>query len=358
MSTACFRSENMTTKLTLRPERTESLLDHDAGLSSLACPRIHPLFERPLSAGAYLSKVRGFTSVRPAMYLSRKAARVARSRSSKHVAVAKLFFGAAKKRRLLAENPFEGQASAIQPNRQRCYFVTREEAARVLDACPSVEWRLTFALSRFGRLRCPSEHLELRWQDVDWDRGRLTVHFPKTEHLVGHEYRTIPLFPELREILEEAFEAAEEGSSYVITRYRNSSKGSNVNLRTQLERILKRAGLTQWPRLFQNLRSTRQSELEESFPSHVVCSWMGNSRPIAERHYLQVTDQHFELATSMRGAAQNPARAVVTDGPNSSHENPGTSLNLLKSDEVVPGQNQKIAGAGLEPARGITLTGF
>jgi hypothetical protein len=43
----------------------------------------------------------------------------------------------------------------------------------------------------------------------------------------------------------------------------------NVNLRTQFERIVKHAGLKKWPRLFHNLRSSRQTELAETFPSHV-----------------------------------------------------------------------------------------
>ena len=33
---------------------------------------------------------------------------------------------------------------------------------------------------------------------------------------------------------------------------------------------IKRAGLTPWPKLFQNLRSTRETELAETFPLHVM----------------------------------------------------------------------------------------
>jgi hypothetical protein len=40
-----------------------------------------------------------------------------------------------------------------------------EERNKVLEACPNAEWRLIFALSRFGGLRCPSEHLVLTWAD-------------------------------------------------------------------------------------------------------------------------------------------------------------------------------------------------
>lgn len=44
--------------------------------------------------------------------------------------------------------------------------------------------------------------------------------------------------------------------------------------------------------------STRQTELTETFPAHVVCEWLGNSRVIAQSHYLQVLDSHFEKAAT------------------------------------------------------------
>jgi len=94
--------------------------------------------------------------------------------------IAKQFFKAAVRRRLASENPFADLAAAVRRTDKRFYFVTREEARRGLAACPDAQWRLLFALSRFGGLRCPSEHLALRWGDVDWERGRLTIHACKT----------------------------------------------------------------------------------------------------------------------------------------------------------------------------------
>lgn len=120
----------------------------------------------------------------------------------------------------------------------------------------------------------------------------------------------VPLFPELREYLEDARELAGDLANNplhpLITRYR---KGAN--LRTQLERIIKRAGLKPWPKLFQNLRSTRETELAESFPIHVVCEWIGNSQAVAKKHYLQVTDAHFEAA---KKAQQNPQQSAADKG--------------------------------------------
>lgn len=138
---------------------------------------------------------------------------------------------------------------------------------------------------------------------MDWEQNLITVHSPKTEHRPGGESRQIPLFPELLPYLREAFEQAEPDTEYVITRYRDS----NANLRTQLERIIHRAGLKPWPKLFQNLRSTRETELAEQFPIHVVCKWIGNSQPVAAKHYLQVTDEHFEKAV------QNPVQQAAAE---------------------------------------------
>jgi hypothetical protein len=87
---------------------------------------------------------------------------------------------------------------------------------------------------------------------------------------------------------------AAEGAEFVITRYRDAK----VNLRTQLERILTRAGVKQWPKLFQNLRSSRETELAQRFPIHIVCAWLGNSRPVAMEHYLQVRDEDFARAAT------------------------------------------------------------
>ena len=54
-----------------------------------------------------------------------------------------------------------------------------------------------FALSRYGGPRCPSESPGLRWDGIDRQRSRFTVHSPKTEHHVGGESRIVPIFPEL-----------------------------------------------------------------------------------------------------------------------------------------------------------------
>ena len=221
---------------------------------------------------------------------------------------AKQFFKAAMRKRLLAENPFTDLKAAVQGNSKREYFVTRAEAQKVLDACPDAEWRLIFALCRFGGLRCPSEVLTLTWDDIHWAENRMTVHSPKTEHHPGQDSRLVPLFPELLPYLREVFEQAEPGTVPVIQRYRHT----NQNLSTKLGRILHKAGLTRWPKLYQNLRSTRQTELTNDWPVHKVCAWLGNSPAVAFKHYLQKpTDDDYEKAAQK--AAQHPAVKCFTE---------------------------------------------
>jgi integrase len=269
----------------------------------------------------------------------------------KRLQFATMIFRAAVRRRLIAESPFaDVSIKASMPNRER--FITADETAKLLKACPNTDWRGIVALARYGGLRCPSEVLSLRWQDIDWDAGRIVVTSPKTEHHPGKGTRAIPLFPELRLVLAEAFDLAPEGAVYVVDeRMRASAQGKagwrNCNLRTQFERIIKRAGVTPWPRLFHNLRSSRQTELAEQFPSHVVCDWLGNSEDIARKHYFQTTDDHFAQAargrTSEGGAesgapvAQNQAQqahASNRDNSHASNESPDAAKVCAQSGDT------------------------
>ena len=209
---------------------------------------------------------------------------------------AKQFFRHAVKQRLITENPFAELTAAVHGNVSRFHFLTTDDARKVLEACPDVQWRLLFALSRFGGLRIPSEALALKWSDINWERNRMIVPVPKLAHLgERHATRVVPMFPELRPYLEQAFEQAEPGAEFVITRYRDGTQ----NLRTQLGKIIRRSGLKPWPKLWHNLRASRQTELAARFPLHVVCSWIGNSPEIAREHYLSVTEADFTQAVTV-----------------------------------------------------------
>lgn len=168
------------------------------------------------------------------------------------------------------------------------------------------------------------------------------------------EIRFVPLFPELRPYLLEAFERAEPGTEWVITRKRQP----NVNWRTELGRIIKRAALKPWPRLFHNLRSTRQTELCDRYPAHVVCAWLGNSKPVAQEHYLQVTDAHFEAAIrDGSGPAGGPTQKATQQASAGERKNvqlrKGTSAKEREMQGVAvecsTPHNTRMTPTGFEP---------
>ncbi len=88
---------------------------------------------------------------------------------------------------------------------------------------------------------------------------------------------------------------------------------SNVTCGPGWLKMIKRAGLKSWPRLFQNLRASCETELPQSYPLDVVCEWIGNSAKLAADHYLQVTDADFERGakTGALGAAKQAQRTSV-----------------------------------------------
>ena len=242
---------------------------------------------------------------------------------------ARQFFQFAVDLELIPKNPFRGLPGTVRANKPKWFFVTREMAERVLEACPDAQWRCLFALARYGGLRVPSEVLALRWSDIDWHRDRFLIHSPKTKRHTGKATRTVPIFPELRPLLEEAFASAEEGAEFVITRYRSQE----ANLRTQLMRIIKKAGLEPWPAVFHNLRRTRQTELQELFPAHVVCEWMGDSQLVAKDHSLQVTEDHF--AQAARKALQQALRSAPEIVRTSPQPDETSRRNLMVIQEVA-----------------------
>ena len=255
------------------------------------------------SLEAYLGKDRALESISCLdganwrQWMKKKG--LAEATISKRVKVARSAFKMGIRWKMMRENPLEGVRAGVQTNRSRMYFLSRADAEKVLEKCPDAEWRVIFSLSRFGGMRCPSEHLALRWSDIDWDKGRIIVRSQKTEHNANGGQRVLPLFAELRTPLLELFEQAAEGAEFVITKYRDPT----VNLRTQFKRIIARAGLTPWPRLFHSLRGTRATELVEKYPLHVVCGWLGHTAAVASAHYLNVTDAHFEQALGGAGGA-------------------------------------------------------
>ena len=260
------------------------------------------------------------------------------------------FLRAAHRAELLDRNPFAGQKTTVRANPARQHFVTAADAARVLDACPDDRWRLIFSLARWGGLRVPSELTPLTWGDVDWDAGKLRVTSPKTAHHEGKGERTIPLFPELRRRLEPLRDPAAPPSAPLLT-----GGLTAPHLRRDFLKVLGRAGLDPWPKLFHNLRATRQTELAATFPVHVVCDWIGNTAAVAAEHYLTTTAEDFERAAFSERTSEPGISKADAESDARATQNPTLTGADPKRPEPTP-PTKMLAGKGESHARSVPVT--
>jgi len=210
---------------------------------------------------------------------------------------AKQLFGAALDEKVIADNPFSSKeiACATGDNRDRMQFVDAATIEKCIEAT-SGDWRSIIALARYGALRIPSELVKLRWCDVNWSDMSLTIHSPKTEHHKAGGVRAMPIMPDLAQHLRDAWEVAPEGAEFIIAD--KNKRALRVNLATEFRRIIKRAGVTAWPKLWQNLRASRETELLAQFPIKDVACWIGHTPDISIRHYAMQLDEHFRRAVT------------------------------------------------------------
>lgn len=262
---------------------------------------------------------------------------------SKAVKQAKQFFKYALVKRWMETNPLDGLKGGSERNESRLQFIDRTTIQKVIDAAPDAEWRLIIALSRYGGLRCPSETLSLKWTDIRWDANRMIVASPKTAK-TGKAFREVPIYPELRTYLDDAHTVAPDGAVYAIGRYRDTK---DQNLRTQFLRIMRKAGVAPWERLFHNLRASRQTELCNQFPAHVVAQWQGNSVRIAEQHYLTTLDSHFDqaVATGTAAGGTEGAKGGATGGAMVAQKVVRQGIAPVRLDSLVQQKTPVITGA-------------
>ncbi len=237
-----------------------------------------------------------------------------------HSGNAKTIMQEAVRRKLIEDNPFQHLKSGPTPSRYTRY-VTPDEIARIIDACPNAEWKLLFGLARYAGLRIPSESHLLTWPDVDWEHGRLTVRSPKTEHHVGHEQRLVPVTPNLMKLLLDRFAECGEDDQHLVT-----IRGQGRIMRT-VRAVCARAGVELWSRLWQTLRSSCEKEWAMTFPQYAVSKWIGHSITVSGRHYANdVPDELFRRAAGVPDADPN-------NDPNSAQRNAQRNRALLGGNE-------------------------
>jgi len=217
------------------------------------------------------------------------------------------FFHAMVENEVLPRNPFKGLAKKATVDIKRNRHIDEDTILKVMEYAPDAEWRLIIALWRFAGLRAASEVLSLRWEDILWDQKKIVVRSPKTEHHADQEERIIPFFPHIEECLLDAAEQAEDGAVYVVEKHaplylRGKKERTYIsrqgNLGTVFAEIIRRAGLTPWPKLLQNLRASFETDLLNGkygqFGIHVIAAWLGHSPKVMLEHYARFQQGDFD----------------------------------------------------------------
>ncbi|MGN6725260.1 MAG: hypothetical protein ACTHLZ_05050, partial [Tepidisphaeraceae bacterium] len=82
----------------------------------------------------------------------------------------------------------------------------------------------------------------------------------------------------------------------------------DANVRTQLARIAKAAGIRLWGKPWQNMRATRETELIERLNLKEACTIIGNSEIVALQHYQMLRPQFMESAIERDQKARQGAQ--------------------------------------------------
>jgi hypothetical protein len=96
---------------------------------------------------------------------------------------------------------------------------------------------------------------------------------------------------------------------------------------------------------------------------HVVCTWIGNSQPVAAKHYLQVTDEHFEKAASESNGCEHTTQPGKTkamqEAMQNAHASGGMAMNAQESitQNTLEMQNNSATCASMRSG-GMSDIGF
>lgn len=121
-------------------------------------------------------------------------------------------------------------------------------------------------------------------------------------------------------------------------------------MRTTFAKIVRRAGVDPWPRLWHSLRASCESDLAQSFPLATVAKWLGNTPSVALRHYVDPTETAFDQAlewTPKSGAQSSALEAQKA----AQHATAGNGNESQKPSEVL--ENQEFMRLAATPLQNI-----
>lgn len=282
---------------------------------------------------------------------------LAKNTVRRRVGRAREIFNRAVRDKVVAANPFAKETVTVSGNPDRQFFVDASWMERCIAATDCEDWKIMLAFARYAGMRSHETRLQ-RWSDIDLPNRKMIVRSNKNPPT-----RVCPIFPELLPHLMRAKEMAPDGAKLVVTRYR-PEQGISETFR----KIVKRAGLTIWPKPMQNLRATRETELIALYPIKDVSSWLGNSAPIAMKHYAMQMKSSFDRAVqhgagvAVRNPPQNPPHFAATEGNFQQQEESGNfqepNENRGESPSVVLSGVRRSTEGGTRTLTGLLQLDF
>ena len=271
---------------------------------------------------------------------------------------ARAFFEMAVEDELITKNPFKARGLTTSQTAAEKTYVPAATIENVIEHCPTLEWKLLFALIRAIPTRVPSEIRELTWADVDVEQNRILIHSPKTRK-IGKSARLVPIFDSFKPLLDQAYFEADDHAVYVFPRLRTLS-----NLGKLAGDILTKAKIEIWPNFFNSLRATAETDLMDAYGLRRACQWAGNSPATAMKNYALIRktdfidtgsesakDQKADAKCAAQSAARSPfdAQSAAESASTPEQQTPqNTKKAALKRTEEIP-EVQLMGVEGLEP---------
>ncbi|MCA9049640.1 MAG: site-specific integrase, partial [Planctomycetaceae bacterium] len=198
------------------------------------------------------------------------------------------------------------------------------------------------------------EVFNLEWPDILWEQGKILVRSTKTRHHQGCEFRYVPI-RDVIPFLRAAWAQNGGRCKTIITRFSQS----NTNLDKPMKVIIDRAGLKPWPKLFQNMRASCETQwLREGERADLVANWIGHSVKVQNMNYVQHTDDDIAAFNARAGFKSGSECGSVVDGNGRNRREGVSHLNCISPAKNVETQHfidsnapQRLPRAGLEPAR-------
>jgi hypothetical protein len=179
---------------------------------------------------------------------------------------------------VISDNSFIGIHRGQRTNKERQYYVERSVINEVLSGCTDDYERLIIVLARYGGLRIPSEIRKLRY--CDFTDTLIKIH---KDTKTGA--RDVPLFREVKEIFNRLSGVP---GDMIFSGNLVKDWGSWQMLANTIERI----GLTRWPKLFVNLRSSCITDLVRmGYSEKTLDAIFGNSTEVRKAYYIQLQQE-------------------------------------------------------------------